>query len=94
MPEIKIKNLNFSYKAKKKALVPVLKDLNVVFLNNKINVIAGPSGCGKTTLLKTILGLVNYEGDIYFDDKHHGIIRKSDTASNNISLQCNPAQYK
>lgn len=68
MPEIKIKNLNFSYKKGKKVVMPVLKDVNVTFLNNKINLLIGPSGCGKTTLLKSILGLATYDGDIYFDD--------------------------
>ena len=58
----------------------VLQDVSVLFTSGKnevvalhhanatfgdgINVIVGPSGCGKTTLLKIILGLVEYEGEI------------------------------
>lgn len=68
MPEIKIENLSFSYNKKKNGGAPILSDLNVVFPSNEVSVIVGPSGCGKTTLLKTILGLEKYEGNIYFDD--------------------------
>lgn len=67
MPEIKIENLNFSYGKKKKDFHLILNDINTVFLDNKINVILGPSGCGKTTLLKAILGLITFKGNVYFD---------------------------
>lgn len=67
MPEIKLKNL-YCYYGKGKNENLVISDMTASFPNGKISVIMGPSGCGKTTLLKSMLGLMEYDGDIYFDD--------------------------
>ncbi|MCD3349475.1 ATP-binding cassette domain-containing protein [Clostridium botulinum D/C] len=42
---------------KKYGKYEVLKNLNIIFEKNTINVILGPSGCGKTTLLNIISGI-------------------------------------
>lgn len=67
MPEVKIENLNAFYK-QKSGTFHIINDLNVVFPSGKISVIIGSSGCGKTTLLKSIIGLIDYEGKIFLDD--------------------------
>lgn len=68
MPDIELKELYCYYgKGKKENLV--IEDMTEHFPSGKISVIMGPSGCGKTTLLKSILGLMEYDGDIFFDDK-------------------------
>lgn len=68
MPNIELKELYCYYgKGKKENLV--IEDMTEYFPFGKISVIMGPSGCGKTTLLKSILGLMEYDGDIFFDDK-------------------------
>lgn len=40
----------------------ILKDVNIVFPDKKINFILGRNGVGKTSLYKCILGLENYDG--------------------------------
>jgi len=70
MPEIAINHLKVEYidrKNKNVGPVTAINDLSVVFEDGKNNVIIGPSGCGKTTLLRAILGLTNYEGEITLD---------------------------
>ena len=66
MPEVKISKLNVIYKDKN-GDTTVFKDFDVTFYDGKTNVIVGDSGAGKTTLLRCIIGLLPYEGDIYFD---------------------------
>lgn len=68
MPQIKIENLHVAYEKKKKTVVTVIDDLSLTFKDGYINVIIGPSGCGKTTLLKAIIGNIEYKGNIYFND--------------------------
>lgn len=67
MPKVKINNLTVKYPPRKDPFV-ALDNLNVEFESGKVNVILGPSGSGKTTLLKAIIGILDSEGDIYFDD--------------------------
>ena len=68
MKKITIENLTVVFKGKKKETVTALDNLSTVIYGNSFNVVIGYSGCGKTTLLRTIAGLVDYEGDIFFDD--------------------------
>lgn len=67
MPNIRFREL-YCYYGKGKNEHLVISEMNETFPDKKISVIMGPSGCGKTTLLKAILGIVEYDGDIYFDD--------------------------
>lgn len=62
---IKITNLNFGYDNSKLAL----QNINLEFHKNKKYAIVGGSGSGKTTLLKVLTkDIVNYTGEVYFDD--------------------------
>ena len=69
MSKIIIKNLIVDYPGAKKKDPPtiVINGLNAIFEDGSFNVIIGKSGCGKTTLLKTIIGLLPYDGDIDVD---------------------------
>jgi len=67
MPELKIENLTVDYYDNKtKDYNKVLDNLSVVFDSDTFNVVIGYSGCGKTTLLKTICGFLDYDGEIFF----------------------------
>lgn len=65
MSVLEVKNLNVVYKTKKREAV-ALNNFSAVF-ERGMNVIVGYSGCGKTTLLRTILGLTDYDGEVLFD---------------------------
>jgi len=82
MPEIQIKNLKIGYLDKKSEII-VLDNFNATFQNAKFSVVLGESGCGKTTLLKTIVGFFNYEGEILFDGAD---ISNTKVPDRNISL--------
>ncbi len=61
---ITIKNLNFSYPAKKQ----VLKNINLEIKRGEIFGIIGPTGAGKSTLLLHLNGILKGEGEIRVDD--------------------------
>ena len=67
MPNLTIKNLKVSYK-NKDSTVTAIDNFNLEIRDGSFNVIVGYSGCGKTTLLRTIVGFMDYEGEIYFDN--------------------------
>lgn len=67
MPKIRLVELYCYYK-KGKSENLIIEEMTDYFPSNKISVIVGPSGCGKTTLLKSLLGVMEYDGDIFFDD--------------------------
>ncbi|MGQ9638669.1 MAG: ABC transporter ATP-binding protein [Thermodesulfobacteriota bacterium] len=59
MPSIKVRKVsNF-----------ILKDVSLDVLDKELMVLVGPNGAGKTTLLNIIAGLVNYTGEVFFDDR-------------------------
>lgn len=60
---IKVNNLNFSYKKKS---ANIFNDLNLTFAKG-FNVILGPNGAGKSTLIKAIFGLLDYQGEIFYN---------------------------
>lgn len=62
---IKIKNLS-----KKIGKLSILKNINLDFEENRINVLLGPNGAGKTTLLR-IIGLLEEptSGEVFYEGK-------------------------
>lgn len=63
---IEIKNVSKSYDGKKKALDDVSFKIN----NGEIFAFIGHNGAGKTTMIKSIIGILNFdEGDILINDK-------------------------
>ncbi len=68
MAKIVTKNLNLYYDG-----FQALKNINSVFLENKITAIIGPSGCGKSTLLRVfnrmndLIEGVRAEGEVLID---------------------------
>ncbi|MEM2849011.1 MAG: ABC transporter ATP-binding protein [Candidatus Bathyarchaeia archaeon] len=59
IPNIKLKNVsNF-----------ILQNINLEIVDGELFTLLGPSGSGKTTLLNVIAGLVEYVGNVFFDDK-------------------------
>ena len=62
---INIKNLSFSYNQSK----PILKDVSFSINDGECVILLGPNGVGKSTLIKCILGVLNYkEGLITYND--------------------------
>ena len=47
----------------------VLKDISISVPSGKIVGLLGKNGAGKTTMIKCILGLLNYSGEIIYDGK-------------------------
>ena len=63
---IEIKNVSKSYDGKKKAL----DDISFKINNGEIFAFIGHNGAGKTTMIKSIIGILNFdEGDILINDK-------------------------
>lgn len=42
-------------------------DINIELIDGSTNVLLGPNGAGKSTMMKSILGLLKYEGSIFVD---------------------------
>jgi len=63
---IRLENVNFKYDKSPKYIINN-RNMNIN-LNNKIIGITGKSGLGKSSLMKIILKLFPYEGNIYIDD--------------------------
>ena len=63
---IEIKNVSKTYNGKKKVLKNVSFDIN----SGEIFAFIGHNGAGKTTMIKSIIGILDFEeGDILIDDK-------------------------
>lgn len=59
---IEIKNISKAY-----SNISALKNVNLNFKRGSFTLIVGPNASGKSTLLKSILSLINYSGNIYID---------------------------
>jgi len=68
-PEITVSHLTVCY-GKGKDSVTALSDVSLSFAAGSFNVIAGYSGCGKTTLLRTLAGMTEYQGEICFGGRN------------------------
>ena len=68
MPSVVLENVSIKYKLKRKQYIDSVKNVSLTFPNNKITCIIGESGSGKTSILRAISGLIDFEGDIKFDD--------------------------
>jgi NitT/TauT family transport system ATP-binding protein len=65
---IKISNLSKSFVGQDGSVVNALSGVDLTVNDNEFLTILGPSGCGKTTLLKTVAGLLPWNGgDITID---------------------------
>lgn len=60
---LRIENITISY-----GKTTLLKDFTLNIPPQEVVCIAGESGCGKTTLLKAIMGFVDYSGNITIDN--------------------------
>lgn len=60
---INIKKLGFKYRQKE-----IFNDLDMIIEKGKITSIIGPNGCGKSTLVKILVGLYRYTGNIVICD--------------------------
>ncbi|GHU11279.1 ABC di/oligopeptide transporter ATPase [Spirochaetia bacterium] len=80
-PVLTIRNLSNSYTTRvnglfgKKQLKPVLDNINLDIAPGEIFGIVGESGCGKTTLGRSVLGLIDYTGDISIDGLQQSVIQ-------------------
>lgn len=94
VPILEIKHLNCSYCQNflKKEKNHVLKNLTLNVSHGETLGLLGDSGCGKSTLASCVLGLREYEGEIYFEGsllkrrigkRSIGLISQSATSSFN-----------
>ncbi|MDR0315829.1 MAG: ATP-binding cassette domain-containing protein [Treponema sp.] len=71
-PLLSVRNVSNSYISRsfglfgKKEIKPVLDNVNLDIAEGEIFGLSGESGCGKSTLARCILGLIDYEGEIFW----------------------------
>lgn len=70
---IKAKNLGVSFNS-----VKAIFDISFEVEKGEIAVVIGPNGAGKTSLIKALLNLVHYEGEVYLLGKKHSEMKASD----------------
>ncbi len=66
MALLKIENLSKSYPKKFLGQQNVIVNLNLEIEKGKVYALLGRNGAGKTTLLNCVLGLINYQGKIFY----------------------------
>ncbi|MGM9665318.1 MAG: ABC transporter ATP-binding protein [Eubacteriales bacterium] len=81
MSEIELKDVCVLYSSKKRE-VRALDRFSATFYDG-MNVIVGYSGCGKTTLLRTVAGLLDYDGEIFVDGED---IEETEVRDRNFSF--------
>ena len=67
MSSIELKNVSCSYDCGK---TYALKNIDMFIDKEGRYSLLGPSGCGKTTLLKIIAGILEYEGEVFFNGEN------------------------
>lgn len=65
---LEIKNLTKRY-----GKTTVVDDLSFTLKNGTVSVLLGPNGAGKSTVMKTIAGLLRFEGEVLIDGKNNSI---------------------
>ena len=70
----------------------VLKDINFTVGQGKIAGLLGKNGSGKTTLMKSVLGLLNHSGEVYFEGKK--LDAKDTHAMNRIGVLVDTAFFE
>lgn len=68
---IEAKGLSFAYPGSKKR---VLHDINLSLKPGQVLAVVGSNGGGKTTLIKVLMGLYDYEGDLFFNGQQARLI--------------------
>ena len=83
----------------RKEIKPVLDRVDLDMRHGEIFGLVGESGCGKTTLGRSILGLIDYEGDIIIDGlrqnkkQRREMARKVQAVFQDPSGSLNPAKH-
>ncbi len=62
---IEVKNLRKEYDG-----IVAVNNISFEVKKGEIFALLGPNGAGKTTTIKAILGLINYDGEIYIEEKN------------------------
>ena len=79
---LKVRNLNVELGGEQ-----VLEDLSFDLKEKEILIILGPNGAGKSVLLRTLLGLVSFNGEINWRKGIHvGYVPEEFTVSKNLPL--------
>ena len=74
---LRVRNLSCAYVTRawgilgKKEVKPVLHNINFEIMRGEIFGLVGESGSGKTTLGRCVLGLIDYEGEIFLNGRKH-----------------------
>ena len=63
---LKVENLNVDFGEAR-----IIEDLSFDLKEKELLVILGPNGAGKSTILKALLGLIPYQGQIQWKDSVH-----------------------
>lgn len=82
MNEIVFNNVTVRYQNKKDTIV-ALDNISLRLDSGKFHVILGYSGCGKTTLLRSLTGQLNYDGDIFIGGVN---LRNIDIKDSNLAF--------